>query len=545
MLVKKSKLVIAVTAILATGGVTAYLYLKSLTEKVSTPLESAKIVPASAIAATFISPNPKALAQLQQFGSPEAQRLIQQGFKNLQSGSFSGANIDFDRDVKPWVGGLTVALLPPSATEKAGEARLLLVLEMKNEIAAWRVASYLKSQAKTKSSESEYKGVKIAEITEEGGRRYSMALLNQHLVFAPFRKAVEQAVDTLKGEPSLASQSGIASSFLQSAGVANPMATLLIANYSALMQQLNNLPDNAIVPASVMSQLQQVKSVVVGIGVDSGGIRLRSVAELDPKFVKPPHPVASSSIIQKFPAETIALLSGQGFNQIWSQAVVLGKNHPEIATGLSQVREGFRRVELDADREVFRWMDGEFAVGAIASNQGILDQLGMGGAMIFETSDRTAAEATLRKLDAIAGSNPSVSVAPRKVKGKEVTEWQIPQQGTLFGHGWLDRNAVFVAFGGPLVDVMTVQQAKPLSQSTPFRAIANSLPQPNQGYFYLDVDKALSWANRYLLKVQPNLISPEATVLLNSVEGIGVTTTWPKPSTLQLEMLLALKPKKK
>ena len=543
MPVKKSQLLMAAAAIAAAAGAAAYLYFKGLSEKVFTPLESAKIVPENAIAATFISVNPKALAQLQQFGTPEAQWLFQKSFKDLQQGSFAGTKIDFDRDVKPWVGGVTVALLPPSAAEKADAAKLLLVLEMKNELAAWRVASYLKEQPTVKSSESEYKGVKIVEIKEQGGRRYSMAQLHEHLVFAPFSKAVKQAVDTFKGEPSLARQQGAANIFIQSAGVPNPFATLFIGNSGALMQQLSNLPDNSLLPEAARSQLQQVKSAVVGMGADRAGIRVRVVAEVDPKFAGPPRQTNPSNLLAKFPPETLALISGQGLNQIWLQAVALGKSNPDIAKGLAQVREGFKRVDLDADREVFRWMDGEFAVGAIASNQGILAQLGMGGAMIWETSDRAAAEEVLKKLDAIAGSNPSVSVSPRKVKGKEVTEWQIPQQGTLFGHGWLDGGSVFVAFGGPLVDELTAEQQQPLNSSPTFSAIAQALPQPNQGYFYLDLDKAMTWGSRYLLKVQPNLLAPETVVLLNATRGIGVTATWPDASTVQFDMLLALKQK--
>jgi len=205
------------------------------------------------------------------------------------------------------------------------------------------------------------------------------------------------------------------------------------------------------------------------------------------------------------------------------------------------VRSSFKRLDLDADRDVFGWMNGEFAIGAIGSDRGILSQLGMGAAMIFETSDRPAAEATLKKLDAIAKSNPTVSVAPRQVQGKEVTEWQIPQQGTLFGHGWLNENSVFVAFGGPLVDVITSTPPQPLSSSPSFQAIATSLGPVNQGYFYIDMEKTMSWANQYLLAVQPNLVSPPVAELLNSLRGISVATASTEPTTAQVEMLFALK----
>jgi len=68
-------------------------------------------------------------------------------------------------------------------------------------------------------------------------------------------------------------------------------------------------------------------------------------------------------------------------------------------------------------------MDGEFAIAAIPSKQGLLAAIGFGGALVFDTSDRKTAEATFDKIDAIAKSN-FITVG-RNVQGKAVTEWQI------------------------------------------------------------------------------------------------------------------------
>jgi hypothetical protein len=43
-------------------------------------------------------------------------------------------------------------------------------------------------------------------------------------------------------------------------------------------------------------------------------------------------------------------------------------------------------------------------------------------------------------------------------------------------------------------------------------------------------------------KPQSAAISPEASAILNSIRGIGMTTTSPDESTNQVEMLLGLKP---
>ncbi|MEG4587612.1 DUF3352 domain-containing protein [Microcoleus sp. MOSTC5] len=537
---KKSKLLIA-ASIAAAGSAGVYFYFQGLGQQVSNPQDSAKVVPDEAMMAAFISPNPQALSKLQRFGTPGAQKLVGQGLKAFQEQSLAGTQIDFDRDLKPWLGGVMVALLPPDAAANTEPPKLLVIVSVKNKISAWNFANKLKSQPGATTQETEYKGVKIYEVAEPTGKRYSVALLNDQLVMAPLKKPVELAIDTFKGEPSLATQQSTTKFFAESAGVKNPIATVYIADYPAAIEQLKaNLPADIQLPWTVFSQFKQVKSLVAGIGADSEGLRVKTIAQLDPKLVQQ-NPQFASKLLPRFPDETIALIGGKGIDKIWSQATAEAKDSPEVDRGVQQVRDSFKRLDLDADRDVFGWMNGEFAIGAIGSNQGILSQLGMGAAMIFETSDRPAAEATLKKLDAIAKSNPTVSVAPRQVQGKEVTEWQIPQQGTLFGHGWLNENSVFVAFGGPLVDVITATPPQPLSSSPSFQAIATSLPQANQGYFYIDMEKTMSWANQYLLAVQPNLVSPPAAELLNSLRGVSVATASTAPSTAQLEMLFAFK----
>ena len=537
---KKPKLLIA-AAIVAAGSAAVYFYFKGLSEKVSNPLESAKVVPEKAMMAAFVSPNPKALSQLQQFGTPGAQKLVGQGLKAFQEQSLAGTDIDYDKDLKPWLGGVMVALLPPDGEASREPPKLLLVVSVKDKISAWNFANRLKSQPGAKIQETDYKGVKISEIAEPSGKGYNVALLDDQLVIAPFRKPVELAIDTFKGQPSLATQQTTSKFFSESAGVENPIATVYISDYPAAMEQLKaNLPPDLKLPLTVMRQFKQVKSLVAGIGADSAGLRVKTIAQLDPKLAGK-NPQAASKLLPRFPGETIALVGGKGLSEIWSQATAEAKDSPEISSSIQQVRESFKRLDLDADRDVFGWMNGEFAIGAIASNEGILSQFGMGATMIFETSDRPAAETMLKKLDAIAKSNPTVSVAPRQVQGKEVTEWTIPQQGTLFGHGWLNQNTVFVAFGGPLVDAISAAPPQPFSSSPSFGAIATSLSPGDKGYFYLDMDKTMSWANQYLLKAVPTFVSPPTTEVLNSIRGVSVTTTSPEPSIGQLEMLFSFK----
>lgn len=546
----KSKFLIPAVgaAVVVAGGVASYLYFNGSFGGVSSPLASAKVVPDEALMATFVSTDSQAWSQLQQFGTPEAQQLIEKELQNFNQQMLTQSNIDYQKDIKPWVSSVMFAVLPSSpikptqATPQAApEPNLLMVVGIKDQVSALNFANKLKAEKNVKTKEITYKGQKITQTTGNGEPSYS-AVLNDHLVLAPAQKAVEQAIDTSKGAPSFASIEGIDSALSRGVDVKKPLAQIYLPDYAGMVQQLIAAnPNAAQLPPQTLAQLQQIKSVVAGVGVDDAGLRLKAIAKLDPQAIKADYKQASGEIIGQFPAQTLALVTGTGISSIWSAFTQQTKTNPQLQQGLDSLRQQLRRVNIDLDKDIFGWMDGEFGFGAIESNQGLLAAVGFGGALLIDTSDRATAEATLNKLDNLAKSN-FVTVAPRNVGGKTVTEWQIPLQGALLSHGWLDQDTVFLALGGAVADAIAVPPSQPLANSDTFKAVTSSLQQPNGGYFYLDMDKTVS-VTRNLAQAQNTVIPPEATTILDSIRGIGMTNISPDKLTSQVEMLLALKPR--
>ena len=138
-------------------------------------------------------------------------------------------------------------------------------------------------------------------------------------------------------------------------------------------------------------------------------------------------------------------------------------------------------------------------------------------------------------------SNYFVTVASKDVGGKTITEWQLPLQGALLGHGWLDNDTLFVAVDGAIADAIATSSTH-LNTTDTFKAVTSSLQQPYGGYFYLDMDKTMSLVSRF--PTQPQVIPPEASAIVNSIRGIAMTASSPDKSTSQIELLLALKPRK-
>jgi len=542
---KKSQLLLAVAALTVCGGVAATFYLTAGQYKAYSPSESGKLVPDEAIMATFVSATPHVLSELQNFGTPEAQALVSRGIKIFQQQSLAGATINFNRDIEPWIGGVMVALLPTDGIKPVTDAQLLMVVGIKNKWKAWQFAQKLKASSDVKSQQSQYRGVTLSSYTEKTGKQYSVAVINDQVVIAANPETVKRAIDTFMGSPSLISLSGKSDLFFKSANLANPLVTVFITDYDRLTQDLSaTWPDAARLSLNSLSPLKPIQSMVIGVGVEGDGIRLKAMAQLRPNGTVSQSTEEFGKMINRFPSETIALVNSHDLHQVWLQFLTLGENNPDLKKITSQIRLGLEAINLDADTEVFGWMDGEFALGAIASEKGVLASLGLGGVLLIETSDRLTAETMLNKLNTlVAGGNPPINIEQRSLSGIEVTEWNDPKQGTLFGHGWLSQNLMFVAFGGPVVEAITKEPQQPLNRSQRFQEISKSLPSYHHSYVYLDIEKITSWAMGYLLASPAIALQPNRMTMLNSIRGVGISASFPDAAEVDVEMLLVLKPK--
>ncbi|MBW4664756.1 MAG: DUF3352 domain-containing protein [Chroococcus sp. CMT-3BRIN-NPC107] len=548
MSAKKSNLLfpLLATAVVVASGVAAYVYFRGGGNSAS-PLASAKIVPDEAIIASFISPDSQAWTQLQKFGTPEAQNLVNKGLQDFNKQALAESNIDFEKDLKPWVGGVMVAVLPPNSTKptptKPESFNVLMVVKIKDKVSALNFANKLKERKNVKNIETDYKGQKITESIEGASAPvYSSILNNEYVVVAPEKIGVEKAIDTFKGEPSFATKKGANSLLAKGIDLTNPIAQIYLPDYGVAVEQLiANSPNASQIPPETLAQLKQIKSVIAGVGVDNDGMRLKVLADVAPQLLKNQYQASSGKLVDILPAETIALITGAGISKSWAAFSQQAKNLPQVSLGLDLARVQLQNYNLDLDKDIFGWMDGEFAFAAISSQQGLLAPIGFGGVLVIDTTNRPAAESTLSKFDGIAKTS-LVSVAPRNIASTQVTEWQIPGQGALLGHGWLDKDTVFIAFGGPIADAIATKPSQLLTDSDNFKAAISPLPRSNAGYFYLDMDKTVALINA---NAQVVAIDPETKAILASIRGIGMSASSPNDSTSQFEMLLALKPSSK
>ena len=543
----KWKLVVPgiIAGAVAVGGIAAYFYLKVIPANEGTsPVASAKIVPDEAMMAGFIDISSDSWNKLRDFGTPAAQDLVFGSFDTATADikkQLAKEKIDYDKDVKPWLGSVMFAMMP--AAKKSPEPNVLMVVGIKDKVEALNFANKLKDKKDVKVKEVEHKGVKILEIDAGSGSAGFVAILENHLALSDKQDVVKKAIDSSKGDPSLVSDGETAKTLEESMEIDNPVAQLFVPDYGELVEQLGSV-DSITFPPEYKDQLKQVKSVSVSMGIDNDGLRFRGITKVDPEAFQWEFKPTPGKIISQFPANALLSANGGDLSSQWNVAVKQLETLPEFKQGLDEFRQQLRQnTQLDLDKDIIGWMDKEVGMALIPGNEGLLQSIGFGGAFVFKTSDRAKAAATFAKFDDLAKQS-NIPVNKSKVGNIEVTQWQFPPtKENIVGHGWLDNETVFFAVGDPIIKVMASKPNQTLDQNETFKSVTKSLPQSNSGYFYVNMDEANKVILSNPLLTGQGVITPDVEAMLKSIRGIGVASTQMDKSTYTADFLLALKPK--
>ena len=527
---------IGLASIVLFGG--WYINRSGLLGKELTPIEAAKVIPNEALVTSFISAEPKNWSKLSQLGLPEAEKLIEENIENLKQ-EFSGSTtVNYQQDVQPWLGGVMIAILPEQFSSKK-EENLLVVVGIKNKLKARKFVKKLEKENQGDWQERKYKGITITEATNQSNEIVSSALLGNKLAISNNQRIIEKAIDTYKGESSLASEPSAKEVLSQKLTIDNPVAQVYFTNFDYIIKQVSQ--EN--ISAAALAELQQLESVVLGVGIKKEGIHLQSITSLKAETENSNLPSTDSKILTKLPKNTIAAINGKNINQIWLTTAKQIETDRDLRRVLDMGRRSFRYgTGLDLDKDFFGWMDGEFVLGFMTTKKAIISELGIGleSAIIIETSNPNKAEKTLKQVEKSLQRNLGLNSQQKKIANKQtITEWQIPQNGFSLAHGWVDKNYLVFSIGDSIFESVHKSTENSFDRSEKFTTITKKLPTNNFGYFYIDMNQTMSIVNK--IPTHKSNISPEAKTLLNSLSSIGATATMPDKLTNQLDVLILFK----
>ncbi|MDJ0717708.1 MAG: DUF3352 domain-containing protein [Prochloraceae cyanobacterium] len=541
---KKGILVVVGTlAIIGAGG--TYLWTRTIIGKELTPTEAASMVPEKAWMATYISTNSKSWSKLTEFGSYKAKDLLHEELDDLSS-QLSDNNINYHKDIKPWLGSMMIAKFPPNegkSMTNPESLNLLAVIGIKNKLEAGMFIEKLKGVINPSYFlKRTYKGVLILETKTKTNELLNTALIEDRLIMASNPRTMNLAIDTIQGEPSFADKIEPQKIITKNLGQERTLIQIYIPDFVSVMKtSLRSSPQTRLATRTV-EKINDIEAIMMEVAVNERGLHFQTIAKLNSSANRPEIRGLSDELLPHLPDSTIALIKAGSIKRSWSSFLATAAKDRILKFNLNKYKNSFEsKMEVDLERDVFSWMDGEFALAIIPTNRGILADYGLAGRAMWTTTQRSQAEKALKKLEEKVEYFGEVLVKKRVLNGKEITEWITFQGEDILSYSWLNDSCLMLTFGNPPDSNIDINFNNSLSKDQSFTTVTSYLPKNNKGYFYLNnLDIIIPIIERLFEKTSYSII-PEARAALTSVESIALTTSNPLPFFSQLDIMVSLK----
>ena len=527
--VKKSKigcLPLTLLTIVTVGG--GYYFGRNLLGSELTPKSSAKITPQSAFVTSYISTNTEEWSKLDKFASPTNQERIGENLEDFVDDKLKDVdnNLDYQKDIAPWIGGISFTLLPPSSTSI--DFHPVTIIGIKNKFKAWRFFHQQKDKMKTEVETKKYKNITVYNVTDNN---VWATIFDNYLIVSDSENGIQQIIDTYKGESSLAQLDN------KNFSAKNSLFQVYLPQYDRfLLKAIANFVPSA--NSDKLSQLQsgKVNSMTINVNIEDYGFNFQTIFDLDDKIAaknKALEPI-SDTLLAQIPQETILMFNGGNIDTIWQNVEDNQKNIPELDKFISEAKKLVsQKLNLDLENDFINWLDGEFifSLSNVSNTQ-------VKGYLLLQSGNQKQGNKTLNHLTNIVKRLPSVKVKKNNIKGINVTELTNFRQN-LLSYGWLNNNSLLVTFANDFQEVINVNRKNSLLNNETFQITTQSLPQENYGYFYLDLQKTLETAKN-LNSPLFNNVPPDIKAISESLKAIAITSSSPNPNTAQLDINLSL-----
>ncbi|MES1021534.1 DUF3352 domain-containing protein [Gloeocapsa sp. BRSZ] len=492
------------------------------------------VVPQDALLTISVSTDKNHWQQLRQFGTVQTRAELEKNVTQLRDRFLTAYGYNYQQDVQPWIGKeATIAFLPPELNATNQNQAVLMILPIADQTAARQIWETPRSQ-QTKLISRNYKGTQIQETQSTGNANYSAAVLDQRFVVVSDNPQVtEKAIDTYQSGMSLAQIPGYTAA-ISKITQQNRFAQVHI-NIPAAVRVASTNPTPTAIPQG-LARLQENQGLASTITIEPEGLRLRSISWLKPNSQRV-HRVENSAgqMQRRLPAETLMMLSGGNFQQLWQDYTLTSQSNPLTPFPPENLRAGFKSLTgLDLDRDLLSWMNREFSIAVVpAPTQEAQQDFALSLVLMIETSDRAAANKSFQQLEQVLQSRYQFKTQETQIGNNTVTNWIAPFGTLTATRGWLDKNVAFIALGAPVADRLLPQPATNLSNTAEFQ---NTVPRelnPNNGQFFLNVNptvKALPL---------PQFLPGQST-LLEATRAIGGTAAVSDERSIRYDIFVSL-----
>ncbi|MBS9392712.1 MAG: DUF3352 domain-containing protein [Dolichospermum sp. LBC05a] len=504
-------------------------------------------------AAIFVSKSSPAMVSL--LVNPDGlQTIAAKGeFSQLKNSLLAKNNIDYSNDLKPWLGdeitlaattididrdpdnGLQTGYLMALATTKPEKSREFLELLFSN-----------RAFSGTNLGIERYKGVKVIsdhpEYVPDLKNQNSLAgaVVNNFVLLANHPQVIKEAINNLQA-PDLNLISSLE----------YQKATQQISKNAVAVTFLN-LPEVGKWQGLELAE-STYNSQILSFVLNSQGLLTESTFLTNSPVVPSSLPLSQSvGALQYIPESTALAIAGTNLNKLgnsdiaklWKQvtASIYGSSEEGISRLLQPLVKIQNNWNLNFSADIFNWITGEYALALLPNSEnttphwlfviektpelaaGITHLNNIASRSGFNLSSLTLDQqkiAAWTKITATSENNTSINV-DTKVKGVHTT---------------LDNYEIFSSDLKTLTAVLS-QKQKSLLENPQFKNSIATIPQPNQGYIYLD------WENsQNLLKHQLPLLKLAEVLgkpLFDNLKSLTVSSYSSEPGTLKGGVFLQL-----
>jgi hypothetical protein len=507
----------AATLIVLGGGVTYWLFSRGSEIETQT---GAKIVPQDAVMTVSVSTNPRQWQQLRQYGTPESQTLLNDRLKTLNQ-ILLDTGYDYQKDIQPWIADeATIAFLPfpeakPDAPplEPGQPESVVVVLPVANRNAARKL--WEKSAQSAPWKERKYKGITVRE-RQKDQLTYAVISIGRSIVVTNSSQAAERAIDAYQGGRTIASTPGYPDA-LVSLQSSRTFARAYF-NIPMAMRVVSENSDRPVDP-EVLKKVEY-QGVATAVTLESEGILLKNISWLKPKsdrvFLMENN---AKTMPDRLPENTIAMMSGDNLEKLWKDYLQGAQSNPLSPIDPNWLRRALSTtVDVELEKDLLPWMNQEFALAIVQAKPEAAKNFPGGVVLMVETGDRAKAEQVFEKLDTVVQQKYRFEIEETKISNRPIVNWKSQLPGLAITRGWLNDNVVFFSVGAPMSETFLPKPSASLVNSRAFKSAMPLELQPNNGHFFIDLDRTLNTKNFSLLQLPPN-----QKAFVGAMQSIGVT----------------------
>ncbi len=450
--------------------------------------------------------NPDRLEDLAQLvASSKERRKTKDELNQIKNSVLANTNLNYEQDIKPWLGEeITVAVTStdrdrdPSNGQQPGYLLAIATKDAQKSRDFVELLFTKKAIAGANLVIEESNGIRLLSNSprlqsdnKESG--FAGAVVgNDFVLFANHPQVLKEAVNNVQApDLNLTTSSQYQQALTQLSARKLGLAFLNYPSLSGEKKLDSPTYESQIVALELNPQGLLAETTIVA-GLD------QEILPSTPTLAQP------AKALQYLPAAVNLAISGvdlkalpnSNLQQFWAQVSPSLSITKLVESPLAELQKNWG---LNLQNDIFSWVEGEYALGKLPNND-----------WIFVAEKTPSAVEGIEKLNAIASSK-ELSITSLPLENQKVFAWtqltpvsnsiepSITLKAKVQGvHTTVDNYEVFTTSIAAMEEVLKVNKNGSLAANSQFVASTSALPQPNEGYVYIDWQENQAMVKREL-----------------------------------------------